>query len=381
LFTCDSLGVSGAELVVLDLMKNLDKRKFSAIVYCHEKNQAMTGRVKALGLNYLATSNFPQPGPTGRSGIHPYKIFCYLVALTKIGIELCAYVKKKKIDVIYANAYPNCLYAMVPALISRVPLIWHVHNIRKIRTTNWLIYRIAGLVCSKIITVSKACKINLLKANINLSKIETIYNGIDLKKFVSHRDRQVVRAEIGVKPGTAVIGMFGQPIPQKGHQYFIDACPLVLKEYQKCIFIIVGYLFDSEYQKYLYRQVERLGLKPKIRFLGWREDIPELMEAIDILVHPCIYAEPAGLVLMEAMTMGKPIVATATGGIPELVRDRVDGFLVPPKDAQSLAKAILRLLKCPQMARVMGKMGREKVERQFTLESQIRSIEEMIETC
>ena len=377
LFVCDSAGLSGAEFVILQIMKNLNKDKFTPFVYCHENNNAMIEKVKALGIKYKTTSHFPDQKTIGRTGPRPSKIFTYLYAFIKIGIELIRLLKFEKIDIIHANAYPNCLYCIIPSLIKGKPLIWHVHNIRKIHRINMLIYWVAGNICSRIITVSDACKINLLRAKIKPSKFITIYNGMDLSKFNLDTGGPDIRNELGLSEVTKVIGLFGQPLPEKGHKYFIEAASLVLKELQNCVFLIVGYLFNSDYQKSLYNLVEKLGIQQNVVFLGWRDDISDIMASLDIMAHTRITPEPAALVLMEAMAMGKPIVATNTGGTPELVLDNVTGFVVPPKDSEALAIGIVELLKNSEKAKQMGVKGRIRVEKYFTLEKQILLIEKL----
>ena len=122
---------------------------------------------------------------------------------------------------------------------------------------------------------------------------------------------------------------------------------------------------------------ERLAAAPRVRFLGFQQDVPALMAALDLLVHP---AREEGIpnVIMEAMAAGKPVVSTAVGGVAELVRDGVDGRLVPPDDPAALARAVLELANDPERRRRMGEHGRERVLRTCSLERMIDQYEELL---
>jgi glycosyltransferase involved in cell wall biosynthesis len=375
LFVCDSRGISGAELVILRVMNHLDKTKFIPFVFCHTKNKAFIDNLKKLKIEYITSSHFPDIDVIGKPGIRLSKIKEYLYSLIWLSLEIIPYIRSRNIDMIHVNLYPNCLYCLLPSLATGKPLIWHVHNIRKINKINFLIYLTAGLVCRRIVTVSEACKKNLRKAGIPSSKMITIYNGMDLIKFNPNKNGRKIKTELGILPEMKTIGLFGQPLPEKGHRYFIEAASEVVRQFSASRFLIVGYLYDSDYQKYLNRLIDDLGLKEQIVFTGWREDIPDVMASVDILVHARITPEPAALVLMEAMATAKPVIATATGGTPELVVDQVTGIVVPPKDPKALANSILALLKNPEKAIQMGNNGRRKVEENYTIERQMLSLE------
>jgi glycosyltransferase involved in cell wall biosynthesis len=184
----------------------------------------------------------------------------------------------------------------------------------------------------------------------------------------------IVRKDLGIDSGAKVIGLFGQPLPEKGHSYFIEAAAEVVKLFPGTRFLIVGYVYRSAYQRSLESLIKKLDLYQHVLFTGWRGDVPQVMAAVDVLVHARITPEPAALVLLEAMVMGKPVVCSATGGSPELVLDRVTGLLVPPQDSRAIADGILYLLENPELAYQMGGSGRKRVEETFTLDRQIRKM-------
>jgi len=140
-------------------------------------------------------------------------------------------------------------------------------------------------------------------------------------------------------------------------------------------FLIIGHVYVDTYHQTLIRRIEKLKMKDKITFTGWIEDIPTALKSLNILVHARFTPEPAALVLMEAMAMGVPVVAFGTGGTPELILNRKTGMLIPPKDHRALAQAIVQLIQNPEKARLMGLLGRQRMEENFTLSRQLRAIE------
>lgn len=134
-------------------------------------------------------------------------------------------------------------------------------------------------------------------------------------------------------------------------------------------------MYADSYHQELTSLVKKLDLESEIIFTGWRSEAPSVLESLDILAHARITPEPAALVLMEAMAMGVPVVASKTGGTSELILDGKTGILFPPKDSHALAQAVVRLIKNPERANRMGQRGRQRMEEKFTLSKQMEAIE------
>jgi len=155
----------------------------------------------------------------------------------------------------------------------------------------------------------------------------------------------------------------------KGQTYLVQAWPSVLKREPRALLLLVG---DGPEERLLRSRAAELGLGGSVRFLGFRQDIPSLLALAEALVLPSLN-EGFGLVLLEAMAMGKPVVASAVGGIPEVVLDGRTGLLVPPADPEALAVAILRLLEDPRAAQRLGEAGRERARESFSREAFIQA--------
>jgi len=163
----------------------------------------------------------------------------------------------------------------------------------------------------------------------------------------------------------------GRLTEQKGHTYLLDAFAQVMRVLPAARLLVIG---DGELRPTLERRATRLGLHGSVIFTGRREDVPRLMMALDVLALPSLW-EGFGLVLLEAMAAGKPIVASRVSAIPEIVADGETGLLVPPRDVKALAQALLALLHDPQRATEMGRRGRLRLEQEFTVERMVSQTE------
>ncbi|MCR4337254.1 MAG: GT4 family glycosyltransferase PelF, partial [Candidatus Omnitrophica bacterium] len=196
-----------------------------------------------------------------------------------------------------------------------------------------------------------------------LENIRCIPRSVDLTKFQKTRED---------KPGKSsfTIAIVGRITPLKGHEYFLRAMAKVVRTMPYVKIWIIG---DAPARKEFYRRdlevlVERLGLKDHVEFLGNRSDIPDLLTQIDLLVFSSVVPEAFGRVILEAQAAGVPVVATRVGGVVDIIDDEKTGLLVPPKDPEMMANAIVRVLQDKNLVRQFVQLAREKIEQKFTLE-------------
>ena len=218
---------------------------------------------------------------------------------------------------------------------------------------------------------------------ISKEKCVLIFNGVDLSRYPLDLNRDSIRVELNITSEIKLVGLVGRMDPRKGHSYFLRAAKLILQEFQDVHFVIVGDI-DSHilkgYKEGLFRMTKVLGLTSNVSFLGFREDVPEIMSGLDILVLASSSKrspEPLGRVLIEAMAAQRPVVATGDGGVTDIVIDDATGMLVPPRDERSMAKAIIYLLSNPSIAKEMGRNGRERVEELFSARDYVRNVEKV----
>jgi glycosyltransferase involved in cell wall biosynthesis len=241
--------------------------------------------------------------------------------------------------------------------------VWHVRDLVPL---GWWA-KIYAKWTNKIIAISDAVRDHLLRNGISAEKIEVIHNGVNLSTFAPRSSP--LRKGLGFTDEHFVFGMVAQLAPWKGHEFFIRAAAQVAQAIPPARFLIVGDdLFDDhpDYVHQLLALTESLSLKDKLQFLGYREDIVDVLASLDALVLPSLN-EPFGRVLIEAMAMEKPVIASNGGGPPEIVDHETNGWLVPPQDVDALADAILQLAQNREWSQHLGKAGRAKVEREFDI--------------
>jgi glycosyltransferase involved in cell wall biosynthesis len=184
-----------------------------------------------------------------------------------------------------------------------------------------------------------------------------------------------VRRELGLDPTAPVIATVGQLRAQKAIDVLIRATEKLAPRFPSLAVLVVGYGFEEPALRSL---VSELGLQDVVRFLGRRDDVPDVLAAVDVAVC-CSDFEGSPLSVMEYMAAGKPVVGTRVGGIPDLIDDGVHGLIIPPRDVAALADAIARLIEDPERAKAMGIRGQERQRAEFSVESLVRRIEELYE--
>ncbi len=283
-------------------------------------------------------------------------------------------------DLIYANTQKAMVVGAIVSLLTRKPLIFHLHDILSpehfSQVNRQLAVSLANRFASLVIANSHATKEAFMEAGGRNNLVEVVYNGFDLEKYQNLEERaRQLRQELNLE-GSYLVGNFSRLSPWKGQHILLEAlthCP-------KAIAILVGdALFgEDEYVQELHQQVKQLGLAERVMFLGFRSDIPQLMSMCDLVVHTSIAAEPFGRVIVEAMLCQKPVIATAAGGAVELIENGQTGWLTPPKDPLKLAEIINQCQKEPATAKAISQAGKISAKQRFNLSSIEQQIERLL---
>lgn len=208
-------------------------------------------------------------------------------------------------------------------------------------------------------------------------KVSVVALGYDESRFDPNRwDSASAKEEFGFPASLPVVAVLGRLDPQKGQEEFLRA---IAQIGNVIVPVIAGEETKGErgHASRLHELARELGLESRVRFLPFTDEAPKFMAALDIFVLPS-YSETYGIVVLEAMAMGKPVVATNAGGVPELVRDEIDGVLVPPRDVSALRKAIERLVVDEQLRRRYGEQARRRAVELFTMSGCIDRIIELL---
>jgi glycosyltransferase involved in cell wall biosynthesis len=229
-----------------------------------------------------------------------------------------------------------------------------------------------GPAVTAIMAISEGVRRVLQDDGIPAERIVTVPSGIDLERIERVPDPSGLRSELGIPEGAPVVGMVAALAPHKDHDTFLRAAAMVKESLPAARFLIVG---DGPLRAELERFSRSSGLSQEIIFTGFREDALTLTRLLDIFVLSS-YEEGLGTSLLDAMALGRPLVATDVGGIPEALLDGRNGLLVPPRDPGALAGAIVKLGRDPGLRERMGAFGR-KHARNFTIERTIDGVEDL----
>jgi glycosyltransferase involved in cell wall biosynthesis len=214
----------------------------------------------------------------------------------------------------------------------------------------------------RVICISEAIRRICLESGVPEAKTALVPSGIDLAAArAATRSREVVREELTGGERRLLLLTAASLTDHKGHRYLLDAMPRVAAELPQALLLLVG---TGELEGGLKAQANTLALEEHVRFLGWRDDLPDLMQAADLFVMPS-HLEGLCTAAMDAQAAGLPVVATTAGGLPEVVADGVTGRLVPPRDPEALAGAILELLRDRKARARMARAAAEAAARRF----------------
>lgn len=218
-----------------------------------------------------------------------------------------------------------------------------------------------------IIAITEAVKRILVNGGVNLNKITCIYDAVNVADYQIQETKNNLRNELGLASDIPLVGLLAHLEYRKGILTFLDAIPKILNTIPATKFLIVG---EGPDKSKLVKKTEQMGLNRIVIFTGFVKDVPRVLATLDILVLPS-YLEGAGVCLLEGMAVGLPLVGTTAGGIPELIKNGVNGILVPPKDADKLAEAILKLLTDKPLAQQMVEAGRQIVRKKFNVDTMV----------
>ena len=354
----ETSGPGGAEKMLINLVESLPSANYTSIIGLM-KDGWLSSVLSDLGHETL---------------ILPHKHSIDL----KFSRDLVSVIKGKNIDVMHAHEFAMNVYGSMASAVTGVPIVTTVHgkNYYGERLRRRLAYRLVSRH-SKMVAVSNDIADFLTKTiGIQAKNIITIHNGVRIdgfRKDSSARNR--IRNMLGLSDGQPLLGTVGNLYPVKGHIYLIQATAIIKKSVPDVKTVIAGrgMLLDR-----LKGEVTGMGLEKNIEFLGYREDIPQLLQAMDIFILPSL-SEGTPLSILEAMASLKPVVATDVGGLSEIIDNGETGLLVPSKDPGSLAAKILLVLENREFAEKMAAAARKKGVCEYDLSIMVRKYIDLYE--
>jgi L-malate glycosyltransferase len=352
-----ALNVGGTERQLVELVRGLASRSpWRSQIVCFRKTGALLGEMRSLGLEPRTLS---LNGSLRRAG----------TALV-MG-RLASWLRDEATLLHCHDAYavlvgvPAARLAGVPVLAARRDLAHHLSPGQRLALRGALAF--ATRVLANAATVAaQAAREDFVPP----SRLVVVPNGIDLARFDA---RCASLAEpvpgLGVHPTVLMVGRMIHRV--KGHDVFLRAAAMIHRTHPQVRFLIAG---DGERERDLREMAGTLGIASRVQFLGRRGDVPALLARADLVCHPAL-AEGLPNAVLEAMAASRPLVATTAGGTPELVRDGLDGLLVPPDEPAALARSILELLTDRERAHRLGDSARTRVEEHLTVDRLVERTE------
>jgi glycosyltransferase involved in cell wall biosynthesis len=361
LYVRDTLIMCGPAKTMVNTWKTIDRSRFHlTIVSTRPEPGERNAFLDAARTQHADTIEIP----IGRG-----------VDLIAVG-RLVRLIRKLRIDILQTHDLTTRRIGVIAAAIAGVPHITSVHgwifNDRKERTAKWVDARVIRQA-DAVIVVSDRLRQDLEAAGVPPSKITVLRNAILLRDYATPGSPVPVRKEWGLRADQPVISIVGRLSLEKGHEVFLQALALIAKSHPDIRGLIVG---DGPLEGPLRQRVHELGLTTHVIFTGHRSQLADVYAATDVLVISS-FTEGIPNVLLEAFAYGKPAVATAVGGVPEVLEDGRTGSLVEVGDHQAIARQVVRLLDEPRLRQQMGAAARAAIEQRFSFENRTKALEQL----
>jgi glycosyltransferase involved in cell wall biosynthesis len=287
------------------------------------------------------------------------------------------FIKQQDISIVHTHGVRANLVARLAAKQEGKPVVTTVHSVldydydsRLKANFARIITRLTNNKTDCFIAISGAIKNDLLKMGIPENKIELIYNGLDPGKFNTNHNLQALRERLGIKPDRLVISMIARLHPVKGQEYFLQAARIIKESGIPAQYLLVG---EGISRDKLEAMVDQLELRSDVIMPGYYSAVEDIYALSDIICLPSLM-EGLGLVVLEAMYFKVPVIASNVGGIPEIIKDGVNGLLVKPRDSQALASAVIRVISDQKLRNQLIIEGQKKVS-EFSPENMANRVE------
>ena len=351
------LSRGGAEQLLLSSIPYHDSSRFEYLVaYVVALKNSIAGELESAGMRVVSLAD------GGRGG--------WIRRLRNL-------VQTERIDLIHSHLPYSSLGARIGLPRNTVKHVYTEHAVWELyhRATYWANMLTLNRV-DHVFAVSQHVRLSMRYPKVlrflPMAPVETLYHGIDFSALDSWNTPDGIRAEFGIGPQAPLIGSVSNFGPKKGQEYLLQAIPHVRRENPGLRAILVG---QGRFEPEMRRLSSSLGLDDAVIFTGYRPDAPRIASAFDVFVLPSVN-EGLSIALIEAMAQGKPSVVTNAGGLPEVVRDGVEGLVVPAQDPQALAAGVLRLLADPAVRTRMGEAARRRA-RDFDIRRAVARMEEV----
>ena len=364
LFLFPALEVGGAERQMEALVRSIDRARFRPVVACQHGRGAVAAALEASGTPVHQLSDTRK--------------FDFGFPMRTLRL-----LRREEIQLVAAHGFSTGVVARLAAGFAGTRvcvLLEHATGERDMSPLKHQINRLLAPRAAAWVAVASGQLDYLQRVkHIPAARIHVIRNGIDPAPYTFLAAERAahaasVRAELGIPAGAPVAGSLAVLRPEKDLHTFVRAASIVLRSLPEARFVIAG---DGPLRRDLEREIGAAGLGGRVILAGWRADIPRFLAALDVSVLCSTDVETLPLAFLESMAAGLPLIGTRVGGLPELIDAERNGLLVPPRQPEALAAALLCVLGNLETAREWGRASREIVEREFGLERMVQGYEDL----
>ena len=367
----------GADKVLLELIKGIDRQEFEAHVIL-PNDGVLVEALRQVGAQ-VSVLDYPI---LRRKYFNPKGILEYLKSYRRYSQKIAQYARENGIDLVHNNT-TAVLEGIYLKRKVKLPLIWHVHEIIvKPKAISDFINFLMGRYADKIVTVSQAVASHVNESPfIKEGQVQVIYNGVD--NAVYHpMQASTVREQFAIPEESLVIGMVGRVNAWKGQGDFLEAVTPILEQNPNAIAFLAGSAFAGEEWRVeeLESTIAKSSVASQIKRIDYYEHTTELYNMFDIFVLPSTNPDPLPTVVLEAMACGKPVVGYRHGGVCEMVAEGINGLLTTPNQPAELSKVIQELVENPEKRNQFGQASVERQRELFSLEGYIKNFSELYKT-
>ena len=367
----NSADLYGASRSLVRLLKVLDRRCFTPVVVLPEAGP-LKPMIEAAGAEVVV---HPRLSVVTRQSYHSWRLLLFFLSYPLSVLFLWGLIRRRRIDVVHTNTGVMVSPALA-AWLARVPHLWHIRDWFQEFRAIWGPYsRYITMFSGRVLAVSEAIAAQFADRR----KVLVLHNGFTLEEFQVPREklRAEFRHRYGLE-GAFVVGCVGRiKLVRKGQEILVQAAGQLSQRGHHARYVIVGTCApgNESHVEELRRMSRELGIENQVIFTGELADPRPAYAAMDVFVLPSVQPEPFGGVVMEAMAMGVPVIATRVGGSVDQVAEGETGFLVPPGDPAALAEKLGVLMDSQELRERMGRAGPLRIERHFRLEDMVRKLE------
>lgn len=371
LFLLSHTEKGGGEVVIYNLVKNINRGQFMPFV----------GHVDFRKGEFIREFNKLGVAPKDFGAGHLYN----LPVTIAVVFRLVRFIKDNSIDIVFTSGAHNHIYAALARRLTAFAIVTYVMNHYQSNIKdNPLIVRLAlWLGADYYLAASSSCLEPLKKLISSAAPKQVVYHGVDIDFIQQESNSALIRQNLGLNNKNKLISVIGRLQNWKGQDIFLRAAGLMAKKHPEAHFCLIGgalFGMDEDYPKQLRNLINELGLTDQCHLVGHQENARDWILSSDIVVHASKTPEPGALTVIEAMCLGKPVVATSCGAPSELIEDGLTGILCQPDSARDLAEKILKLLDNENLANNIGKAAKPAALKRFTAERMADEVEEVLKS-